>query len=105
MSDLRKFRDLEAEENERISFVILQHVYTLGQEDGCALQVGRIASDLALPPERVVQAVAHLTYAGFLRWEGTGRPVYLTDKAAFYIETLAHRRHSVRLVTQTMEPG
>ena len=72
MSDLERPRDLCAEESERLSFVILQHVYTLDAEaeagEESLLQVGRIAADLALPSQRVVQIVAHLTYAGFVAY-------------------------------------
>jgi hypothetical protein len=97
MSESERMRDSETEEKERISFILLQHVYSLSREDDGVLVVGRIASALALPVAEVVQIVAHLTYTGFLSWEGTGRPVGITEKGIEYIEHLAHRRHSLRL--------
>jgi hypothetical protein len=97
MSETERTRDLATEEKERISFILLQHVYSLACEGQGWLVVGKIAADLALPVAEVVQIVAHLTYAGFLEWEGTGRPVGITQKGVDYIEHLAHRRHSLRL--------
>jgi hypothetical protein len=97
MSDTERKRDLAVEEKERTSFILLQHVYSLACEGHGLLVVGKIAADLALPVSEVVQIVAHLTYAGFLEWEGTGRPVGITQKGIDYIEHLAHRRHSLRL--------
>ena len=108
MSDVERRRDPYAEENERLSFVVLQHVYSLdnGELDEMApLLVSRIAADLAVEPRRVVEIVAHLTYADFLSWEGTGRPVRVTGKGAEYIERLAHRRRSIRVFTEDVPVG
>lgn len=93
---MERKRDLAAEERERVSFILLQHVYSLcGERE--SLVVGKIATDLALPVATAVQIVAHLTYAGFLEWEGTGRPVGISQKGTEYIERLAHRRRTLRL--------
>ena len=99
-----RVRDPAAEEKERISFILLQHVYSLACEGNGVLAVAKIASDLALPPAQLVQVVAHLTYAGFLVWEGTGRPVGISQKGVDYIEHLAHRRHSLRLPCPDIAP-
>lgn len=105
MSEAERMRDPTAEESERLSFVILQHVYSLdslsdaaSDEAAGSLLVGRIAADLALPAGRVVEILAHLTYAEFLSWAGTGRSVRITAKGVEYIERLAHRRRSLRVV-------
>ena len=104
MREATRERDLAAEENERLSFIILQHVYSLDPGEGMEtsgegeLLVGRVAADLGLPASRAVQLVAHLTYAEFLSWEGTGRPVRITAKGNDYIERLAHRRRSLRVM-------
>ena len=90
-------RDPVAEEQERISFILLQHVYTLACEGQGLLLPAKIAADLALSSAEVVQFIAHLTYEGFLEWEGTGRPVGITQKGVEYIERLALRRRSLRL--------
>ena len=103
MSDAERRRDPVLEENERLSFVILQHVYSLDEGDldePALLLVSRVAAELALDAQRVVELVAHLTYAGFVSWEGTGRPIRITPKGSEYIERLAHRRRSIRLVPE-----
>lgn len=105
MSETERKRDLAAEERERISFILLQHVYSLSCEGQAVLVVGKIASDLALPVATVVQLVAHLTYAGFLQWEGTGRPVTIAQKGVEYIERLAHRRRTLRLPLPEAKPA
>ena len=98
MSDSERPRDPAIEERERLSFIVLQHLYSLADdEEADLMRIGRVASELALPTEDAVQIVAHLTYAGFLAWEGTGRPVRITAKGSGYIEELAHRRHSLRV--------
>jgi Mn-dependent DtxR family transcriptional regulator len=100
MGEYHRSRDLAAEENERISFILLQHVYSLATEEAETLVIGRVASDLGLLPEQVVHLVAHLTYAGFLSWEGTSRPIGITDKGIDFIEKLAHRRRSIRVFSR-----
>ena len=97
MNESERTRDLAAEEKERVSFILLQHVYSLACEGRGVVAVGRLASDLGLPVGFAVQVVAHLTYADFLAWEGTGRPVGITEKGVQYIERLGHRRHPLQL--------
>ena len=99
-----RVRDVAVEERERISFILLQHVYSLACEGYGLLVPAKIALDLALPPEEMVQIIAHLTYQGFLEWEGTGRPVAISQKGVDYIEHLAHRRRSLRLPCPEMAP-
>jgi hypothetical protein len=99
-----RVRDLVAEEKERTGFILLQHVYSLACEGQGLLLAGKIAADLALPPSRVVELVAHLTYEGFLVWEGTGRPVGISQKGVDYIEHLALRRRSLRLPCPDVVP-
>ena len=97
-------RDHALEEKERISFILLQHVYSLACEGQGVLVPSKIASDLALPAAEVVQLIAHLTYQGFLEWEGTGRPVGISQKGVDYIERLAHRRRTLRLPCPDIAP-
>ena len=100
MSDLERPRDLVAEEKERMSFVIVHHAYCHPKDaNRSTLLVERIAAELYLPTELAVQLVAHLTYTGFLSWEGTGHPIEITPKGTEYIEKLAHRRRSLRIYT------
>jgi hypothetical protein len=100
-----RLRDPAAEEKERLSFILLQHVYSLACEGDGLLVPTKIAADLALPPDQVVQLIAHLTYEGFLDWEGTGRPVGITQKAIDYIDRLALRRRSLRLPCPDVAPA
>lgn len=107
MSDYARHRDLALEEKERLSFIILQHVYSLSEDPEAeeALRLGRIATDLDIAPPELVQLIAHLTYVGFLHWESTGRPIGITRKGTDYIDTLAHRRHSLRVFTSESSAG
>lgn len=97
MNESERTRDPEAEEKERVSFILLQYVYSLACEGQGVVAVGRVASDLGLPVGFAVQVVAHLTYAGFLAWEGTGRPVALAEKGVEFIERLGYRRRMLQL--------
>ena len=104
-----RVRDRATEEKERIGFILLQHVYTLACEGQGLLIPTRIAADLALGVDEVVQLVTHLADEGFLEWEGMGRPVGIAPKGVDYIERLALRRRSLRLpcpdVTPMPEPA
>ena len=100
-----RLRDPAAEERERISFILLQHVYSLACEGQGLLVPSRIAADLALPSAQVLQLLSHLTYEGFLEWDGTGQPVGISQKAIDYIDRLALRRRSLRLPCPDIAPA
>ncbi|MBW3627689.1 MAG: hypothetical protein KY464_00195 [Gemmatimonadetes bacterium] len=104
MNDSERTWDFAAEERERGSFILLQHVYSLACEGQGVVAVGKLASDLGLPVGSAVQVVAHLTYADFLTWDGTGRPVGITEKGVEYIERLGHRRRALQLPVPEAAP-
>ena len=99
MQAMERDRDFEAEHRERDSFIILQHLYTIGEE--CSgLPVRRIADDLGLAPAYTDTLVEHLITTGYLAWVPGAACVCPSSMGAQYIESLAWRRRSLRVSTR-----
>ena len=89
-------RDFEAERRERDSFIVLQHLYTMGEE--CSeLPVRRIADDLGLAPKYTEEIVENLITTGYLEWAAWAACVRPSPLGVKYIESLAWRRRSLRV--------
>lgn len=91
-----KERDHEAEQRERESFILLQHVYTVTEADpGRSVISSTIARDLGFSEAEASELIEHLGGLGYFE-EHSDRELGMSTKAIEYIEGLAWRRHSVR---------
>jgi Mn-dependent DtxR family transcriptional regulator len=89
-------RDYEAEQRERKSFILLQHVYTITEADPGRTVVGStIARDLGFGESEARELIEHLGGLGYFEMH-SDRELGMSTKAIEYIERLAWRRHSVR---------
>ena len=99
MARQAKRRDPEEEARERDRFVILLHMHTMSDATaGGPLPTDRILKDLGFTRARADQLLESLYLAEYIRWTGLGDGVTLSRMGRDYIERLAGRRRSVRLV-------
>lgn len=95
----RHDRNFEQEGLERDRYIVLLHLYTLGQASHApTFPLGRIMKDLGFPSSRTDQIVHDLIEGQYLEDSGTAEGVMLTAKARLYLEHTAGRRRSVRLL-------
>jgi hypothetical protein len=97
MHNLR--RNHEEEIRERHRYVILLHLYTLGEESvERGLPMDRVVRDLGFRQQEAEALVAALVRSGYVEYWTTTPGVKLTDRGIEYIERLAGRRRSLRLL-------
>lgn len=91
-----RMREYQAEQRERDSFVLMQHVYTL--TDGTAGQTisGARAGDyLCFRAAETTELIQHLARCGYLEQHYEDM-ISITSMGIEYIERLAWRRRSAR---------
>ena len=98
MKSLDRDRDFAVEREERNTFVLLQHAYTLAEADPeVRLSGWHLGDALGLPREEAGRLIRHLVWHGYLEERGAGPEVSVTPQGVDYIERLAWRRQSVRV--------
>ncbi|MEX2374553.1 MAG: hypothetical protein WD942_03080 [Dehalococcoidia bacterium] len=101
MEPPHRARNAEFERRERDSYVFLRHVYTLaGGRPGASLSGDQVAAQLAFDTSEALGLINYLVAGGLLLRGDRGK-IVLTARGTEYIEHLARRRNSVRL----MAPG
>jgi hypothetical protein len=81
---------------ERLGFVVLQHILTLTDDAAGALLPELIATDLAIPLDETRDILAMLTDKGFIAWDGGAGTALATKEGENYVLRVAGRRRSVR---------
>src|SRR5688572_27744859 len=92
-------RNAEEEGLERDRYIVLLHVYTLTWVGpGNGLTVERIGQDLGFDRARGNLLIHSLMLTEYVQYGPVGEGVVLARKGVEYIEHVARRRHSLRLV-------
>lgn len=90
-------RDDEAERQERNSFILLQHAYTLASAHPAAVLSGtQMAVDLGFAREEALPLIELLVREGYFTDRGVGPRISISQQGIQYIERLAWRRRTVR---------
>jgi hypothetical protein len=91
---------------ERESFVVLQHVYTLSDADaGVPVPLARVSGELGFEQRRFAPLLEQLIAVGYVAPIAGGSYAVITSEGVAYIEQLAWRRRSVRLDVPDEEPA
>ena len=92
-------RNVEEERRERDRFLLLQHVFTLAEADPTTLLPAEQGwRDLGFSRTEGLSRIEGLVDGGFLVERGPRLQVNLTPRATEYLERVAGRRRSVRLL-------
>lgn len=95
----RQPRDPEIERQERERFIVLLHVYNLTwRAFAPALPIPRLADTLALRRDDAEAIVSLLLHHALVRAVGGGGAVEVAPRGVEYVEHLAGRRRSLRLM-------
>ncbi len=82
---------------ERESFILLQHAYTLAQDDSTGgVNPHRLSNDLCFGDVETERLVRYLSWLGYLRESPTGPHLVLSPSGVEYLEHACGRRRSVR---------
>jgi hypothetical protein len=95
-SEIRS-RDLRKEQRERDRFVLLQHLCLLSDNmPGILLPERRVWERLEYEEAEAVALLESLHWEGYVAHDSGWLQIAATRKGVDYIESMAHRRRSVR---------
>lgn len=97
-------RDPDRERKERLTFIVLQHVESLGSETSTQPIPPRIADELAMDCFELEELLEALAAAELIVWTGGRDAVRIAPAGTEYVRTGARRRRSVRLFTPRPRP-
>lgn len=90
---------------ERESFILLQHAYTLAQDDPTiGVNPNRLRADLCLGDLEVDRLVRYLSWLGYLHESPTGPHLVISPVGIEYLEHACGRRRSVRAGDREIPP-
>lgn len=90
-------RDFRAEQTERNSFVLLQHVHSIsGGNPNLEMLGSRVGDQLGFEREETERLIQYLVEQKYLQKRTVGTLISITTAGATYLEQLAWRRRSVR---------
>ena len=82
---------------ERESFIVLQHAYTLAQDDpSMGVNPNRLRNDLCFGDLEVDRLVRYLSWLGYLQQSPSGPHLVISPIGVEYLEHACGRRRSVR---------
>ncbi len=90
-------RDLRAEQTERNSFVLLQHVHSIsGGNRNLEMLGSKVGDQLGFEREETERLIKYLVQQKYLQNRTVGTLISITPEGVTYLEQLAWRRRSVR---------